>query len=82
MRKLPFNNGEGTLEAAEKFLVREGLGRNYSQEIQNFLKANALNYRTRDPSKQSASSSGPGAPGGSMSAPKQLPMVITVVMII
>jgi hypothetical protein len=27
MRKLPFNNGENAINAAEKFCVRENLGR-------------------------------------------------------
>ena len=27
MRKLPFNNGDNAIGAAEKFCVREGLGR-------------------------------------------------------
>jgi PFU (PLAA family ubiquitin binding) len=39
-RKLPFNEGENVLEAAEKFLAREGLGRAYVEQICIFIKNN------------------------------------------
>jgi hypothetical protein len=31
MRKLPFDNGSNPMEAADKFLARENLGRSYSE---------------------------------------------------
>jgi PFU (PLAA family ubiquitin binding) len=37
-RKLPFNEGENVLEAAEKFLAREGLGRAYVEQICTFIR--------------------------------------------
>ena len=39
-KKLPFNEGENVLEAADKFLAREGLGRAYVEQISNFIKNN------------------------------------------
>lgn len=39
-KKLPFNEGDNVLEAADKFLAREGLGRAYVEQISNFIKNN------------------------------------------
>lgn len=39
-KKLPFNEGGNVLEAADKFLAREGLGRAYVEQISNFIKNN------------------------------------------
>ena len=37
MRKLPFNNGENAIQAAEKFCVRENLGRANIDQIRSFI---------------------------------------------
>jgi hypothetical protein len=37
MRKLPFNNGENAITAAEKFCVREQLGRANIDQIRSFV---------------------------------------------
>ena len=37
MRKLPFNNGANAIEAAEKFCVREGMGRAQVDTIRGFI---------------------------------------------
>jgi phospholipase A-2-activating protein len=47
-RKLPFNNGANIIEASDKFLAREQIGRDNSEAIHQFLRTNALNYKTRD----------------------------------
>jgi phospholipase A-2-activating protein len=33
MRKLPFNNGANAIEYAEKFCMRENIGRNMASQI-------------------------------------------------
>jgi phospholipase A-2-activating protein len=48
MRRLPHNNGENPMEAAEKFMARENLGRAYNEQITNFVKQNSLPHATRD----------------------------------
>ena len=48
MRKLPFNNGGNHLESADKFCVREGIGRYQVDQITQFLRQHALPYKTRD----------------------------------
>jgi phospholipase A-2-activating protein len=47
-RKLPFNNGSNVAEASDKFLARENIGRDNCEAIMQFLRTNALNYKTRD----------------------------------
>lgn len=37
MRKLPFNNGDNTLVAADKFIIRENLPKGYIEQISKFL---------------------------------------------
>jgi phospholipase A-2-activating protein len=41
MRKLPYNAGGNSLEAAEKFCVRENLSRSNVQQIITFIMANS-----------------------------------------
>jgi len=48
MRKLPFNNGANCLEAADKFCAREMMGKANIEQIIQFLRQNALSYKTRD----------------------------------
>lgn len=48
MRKLPFNNGSGFLEAADKFCSRENLSRVNVEQIVQFLRTNAKAFKTRD----------------------------------
>lgn len=48
MRKLPFNNGDNAIEYAEKFCMRENLGRNNVPQIQSFINTNSKPFRTRD----------------------------------
>lgn len=48
MRKLPFDNGANPGLASDKFLVREGLGRAYSEQITSFIKNNSIPYVTSD----------------------------------
>lgn len=48
MRKLPFNNGDNALVEAEKFCVREELGRNNIEQITGFIQQHSQNFRTRD----------------------------------
>ena len=48
MRKLPFNNGANADEAANKFWVREGFGKQNIEQIIKFIKTNSLSYETRD----------------------------------
>jgi len=52
IRKLPFDNGSNPMEAAERFLAREGLGRGYSEEIAKFIRQNSLNYKTSENTRQ------------------------------
>ena len=40
-RLLPFNNDDNPLESAEKFLVREGMGKGYLEQICTFLRKNS-----------------------------------------
>lgn len=44
MRKLPYDNGSNPLEAADKFIVREGLNRAYVEQIVSFVKSNSIAY--------------------------------------
>lgn len=48
MRKLPFNNGANAITAAEKFCIREGLGRAQIGQIQNFIGQHSSNFPTRN----------------------------------
>jgi hypothetical protein len=52
MRKLPFNNGANAIEAAEKFCVREQLGRANIDQISSFIRKNAVPYATREAQKE------------------------------
>ncbi len=40
------------MEASDKFLARENLGRGYTEQITKFLKTNSLDYYTTDPSER------------------------------
>ena len=40
-RRLPFNDGDNPLVAAEKFLVREGMNMGYKEQIIKFIQTNA-----------------------------------------
>ena len=46
MRKLPYDNGGNPLEAADKFIMREGLHRAYVEQISTFIRNNAIPYQT------------------------------------
>jgi len=48
MRKLPFNNGANAIEAAEKFCVREGVGRANVDQIRSFVSQHSQSFATRD----------------------------------
>ena len=48
MRKLPFDNGSNPLIAADKFILRESLHKAYCEQIQTFIKQNAISYATSD----------------------------------
>lgn len=48
MRKLPFNNGANAIEAAEKFCVREGVGRANIDQIRQFITQHSQSFATRD----------------------------------
>lgn len=48
MRKLPFDNGSNPLEAADKFILREGLHKAYVEQISNFIKNQSIPYVTSD----------------------------------
>jgi len=48
IRKLPYDNGGNPLEAADKFIIREGLNKGYIEQISAFLRTNALPYATSD----------------------------------
>ncbi len=48
MRKLPFDNGDNPAVAADKFVIREGLSKANVEQIQSFLKTNALPHPTSD----------------------------------
>ena len=52
LRKLPFNNGGNTDEAANRFCARENLSRAHLEQIKTFITTNSLNYGTRDTSKE------------------------------
>jgi hypothetical protein len=55
MRKLPFNNGENAITAAEKFCVRDQLGRANIDQIRTFITTNSNQFQTRDLSKGNGS---------------------------
>ncbi|KAM3139405.1 hypothetical protein pb186bvf_008430 [Paramecium bursaria] len=44
-KRLPFNDGESHMAAAEKFCLREGYSKHYMQQIVNFLKQNTRNVQ-------------------------------------
>jgi phospholipase A-2-activating protein len=46
MRRLPFDNGANPLEAADKFILREGLHKAYCEQISQFIKTNSVPYAT------------------------------------
>lgn len=48
MRKLPFNNGDNAIEYAEKFCMRENIGRNMASQIQAWINQHSSPYATRD----------------------------------
>lgn len=48
MRRLPFDNGTNALEAADKFVIREGLHKAYCEQISQFIKQNSVPYSTSD----------------------------------
>ena len=48
MRKLPFNNGENAISAAEKFCVRENLGRANIDQIRSFISQHSQPFATRN----------------------------------
>jgi len=48
MRKLPFNNGANAIQAAEKFCVRESLGRANIEQIRQFITKHSQPFATRD----------------------------------
>ena len=48
MRKLPFNNGANAITAAEKFCIRENLGRSNIDQIRNFIGQHSQNFPTRN----------------------------------
>ena len=48
MRKLPFNNGGNAIQAAEKFCVREGLGRAHIDQIRTFISQHSQPFATRE----------------------------------
>jgi phospholipase A-2-activating protein len=57
IRKLPYNNDQNPLESAEKFIAREGMRRDYIQEITKFISANAKpTYNKPTPKPQQVSS--------------------------
>jgi len=51
MRKLPFNNGDNAITAAEKFCVREQLGRANIDQIRTFITTNSKSFKTREITK-------------------------------
>jgi hypothetical protein len=51
MRKLPFNNGDNAIVAAEKFCVREQLGRSNIDQIRTFINQHAQPHATREVKK-------------------------------
>lgn len=52
MRKLPFDNGQNPLEAADKFIIREGLNRAYIEQIANHIRNHSLPMATSDFAEQ------------------------------
>lgn len=48
MRKLPFNNGGNALDAAEKFCIRESIGRANVEQIRSHIGKHSLPYATRE----------------------------------
>jgi phospholipase A-2-activating protein len=48
IRKLPFNNGGNSDEAANKFCVREGFSKSNLEQIVTHIRNNSLPYQTRD----------------------------------
>lgn len=61
MRKLPFNNGGNPHEAADKFVIREGLSKMMVEQIVAFLKKNALNFKTKEDHERRKPGQEPGA---------------------
>lgn len=52
MRKLPFNNGANPHEAADKFIIREGLSKGSVEQITAFIKKNSHNFVTKEDSER------------------------------
>mmetsp|Transcript_23414 Transcript_23414/g.17853 ORF Transcript_23414/g.17853 Transcript_23414/m.17853 type:complete len:103 (-) Transcript_23414:465-773(-) len=48
IRKLPFDNGSNPLEAADKFIIREGLPKGFIEQITTYLRDNSQPFPTRD----------------------------------
>lgn len=46
LRKLPFDNGSNPLEAADKFVLREGLHKAFCEQISAFIKQNSSKFAT------------------------------------
>jgi PFU (PLAA family ubiquitin binding)/PUL domain len=59
--KLPYNLGDNTLVAAERFLTREGLRQDYKQQIMDFIKTNTAGAKI--PPKPAASVNQPVGSG-------------------
>ena len=48
MKKLPFNNGANIDQAAQKFILREGLDLSNLAEIKDFITKNSASFATKD----------------------------------
>ena len=46
-KTIPFNDGGNPMEAAEKYCMREGLGKAYLEQIRKFLMTNSSNIPKR-----------------------------------
>lgn len=66
MRKLPFNNGANAITAAEKFCVRENLGRSNIDQIRTFISQHSQSFATRDTSGGKKSLVQPNEPDNTM----------------
>lgn len=80
MRKLPYNNGGNPHEAADKFVIREGLSKMMVEQIVAFLKKNALGYKTKeDHERRKPGQEAPASLGGEVSQKKSIiPMKTTL----
>lgn len=62
MRKLPYNNGGNALDAAEKFICREGLSKSNVDQIRQFISQHSQPMQTNFSS---------GGMGGGMPKPDE-----------